>query len=362
MPRERSSRGAPGFRAVSLLALALVAMNCCGSPALASCPAGDKACAAKAIRNHPVTLMPYWRQAFAMPVEQRIAPAPAELVDFVALDNIKNDIPNKPRSASVSPEFLRDVRDAISEMPAPVKRHLSRKLAGIYFVGDLGGTGFTDRILDAASKPAAGYVLLDPEVLERKANAWATWKEGTPFKAAPEFRLEAVIEEAGDDNRKNAIQYILLHEFGHVLSIGGNFHPPWTLEPKDVRSVAGYPYFRLSWSVSKKDNKYATIFDKAFPQRKSVVYYFGAKLDAGAMRATYENLERTNMATLYSTNHPADDFAEAFANYVHAVMMGKPFRITIYEGGKAAKEYGQCWEQPRCAEKRKIIERFLEGK
>jgi hypothetical protein len=343
------------------LLLALAATGGSHSQAATSCGAGDKACAAGAMRNHAVTQISFWREAFALPVEQRVGPAPPELVDFVALDNIKNGIPNQPRSATVAADFLRDVRDAIDEMPAQVKRHLSRRLAGIYFVGDLGGTGFTDQILDARSRPAAGYVLLDPEVLERTANAWATWKESTPFKAAPGFRLEAQIEEPHEDSRKNAIQYILLHELGHVLSIGRNFHPPWTVEPKDVKSVAGYPFFLLSWKVSRKDNRYSTIFDRTFPQRKSVVYYFGAKLEAGQMRATYENLERTNLATLYSTNHPADDFAEAFANYVHTVLMGKPFRIRIYEGGKDVKTYGSCWEQQRCAEKRKILERFLEG-
>jgi molybdopterin-binding protein len=60
-----------------------------------------------------------------------------------------------------------------------------------------------------------------------------------------------------------------------------------------------------------------------------VVYYFGAKLPAGQMVATYESLERTNFVTLYAATHPADDFAEAFASYVHGVLMGRPWEISI---------------------------------
>ena len=51
--------------------------------------------------------------------------------------------------------------------------------------------------------------------------------------------------------------------------------------------------------------------------------------------------------------------AEAFANYVHVVMMQRPYRITMTAGGKTVATYEACWLQPRCAAKRKIIEQFL---
>ena len=73
----------------------------------------------------------------------------------------------------------------------------------------------------------------------------------------------------------------------------------------------------------------------------------------------YDELEGTNFPTLYASTHPADDWAESFAGYVHSVLLGKPFEIRIYRGKKLIKAYGSCWEAPRCAEKRKYIERFL---
>ena len=96
-----------------------------------------------------------------------------------------------------------------------------------------------------------------------------------------------------------------------------------------------------------------------FAQRKDVVFYFGPKLDAAAMDATYAALELTNFPTLYAATHPADDFAEAFANYVHVVMMRKPFEIRIERGGKAVRTYRACWEAQRCAAKRAYLESFL---
>ncbi len=326
------------------------------------CGYGDKECAAKAIRAHVVTQLDYWEQAFAKPVDQRMGVAPPELIEYLNLDNIQNGYPNKPHSTTLPADFLADVQQAFAELPAEVKRLLSTKLAGIYFVEDLGGTGYSEEIVDEGRGPIAGFLVLDRSALDRRtANAWATWKENTPFKAQARFRLVSEIEKQPQNNRKNAIQYILLHELAHILAIGEKFHPSWNIEPKDIQSTSDYPFFLLSWSIAKDDNRYITIFDAAFPQRKDVVYYLEPKLPADQMVSTYAHLERTNFATLYSVTQPGDDFAEAFANYVHVVLMKKPFAVTIYRDAKIAKVYTACWIQQRCAEKRELLERFLNG-
>lgn len=328
-------------------------------------PQGQATCTdgqdcAVVLRNHVIKTRAYWQQAFARPLEQRIGPAPAELIDFITQDNIKNEIANRPRVPALTPEFLREVRQAFAELPAAVKRRLESKLAGIYFAEDFGGTGLGDEIGGADSPSNAGFVVLDSAVLSgHKANAWATWKENTPFKPQAGFELVAQIEGGADDNRKNAIQYILLHELGHVLSIGEKIHPPWTIDTKDVQETGEFPYFSLSWAPPEGSDSYASLFDGGFPQRKDVRYYFGAKLSAAQMVDTYDKLESTDFSTLYAATHPGDDWAEAFVTYVHTVMMNKPFAIRIFRDGKLVKEYKSCWTEVRCAEKRKILERFL---
>jgi hypothetical protein len=343
-----------------LFAAILTATGC--RQALRDCAANDKNCAAKAAQNHVAKQFSYWTGAFAKPLDQRIGPAPAELVEYINLDNIANGFPDKPVAAQVSPEFLAEVRDAFAEIPDTVRRRLSGKLAGIYFVHNLGGTGYTEQIFDANGLPIAGFTVLDAAVLEqRTANMWATWKENTPFKPQTGYSLTAEIEEARHDTRKYAIQYILLHELGHVLAIDGKFHPSWDAQPRDYARDKNYPFFDLSWTVSWTDNRYYTLFDASFPHRADVIFYFGAKLTGDQMADTYEHLEHTNFATLYSLNNPSDDFAEAFANYVHVVLMHKPYRITIAANGNNLKVYDACWAQVRCAAKRRIIEQYLAG-
>ena len=352
------------MRSILLAAFALVFCTGAGSGEAPKvpCAPGDKPCAIKLAKAHPAKKLATWTAALAKPLKDRIGPAPAALVELIALDNVANAFPNKSRSGSPPADFVADVRSALDEMPDAVKKLLLHRLAGIYFVDDLGGTGFADLYVDATGKPAGGFIVLDPSVLlQHTANSWATWRDGTPFKPSADDRLEETIEVKANDNRKNAIQYILLHEIAHVISIGGPYHPNWNLGPGEIQSTREYPFFELSWRIGGTPPRYETIYDATFQQRKDIVYYFGAKLRGDQMVATYEGLEQTNLATLYSASHPGDDFAEAFANYVHVVLMKRPFEIRLYAHDKLVKTYGSCWDQPRCAPKRAILEALLKN-
>ncbi len=325
-----------------------------------ACPGTDRACAVREMEHYPLRTLSGWKQALAQPVEARIGPASPQLVEYLTLDNIANGFPERPREGRPDAAFMADLRAAVAGLPPAVWRLFGKRLLGIYFVENLGGTGYTDFVLDQAGNPVAGYIVLDVTVLAgQRANAWATWKENTPFKPRPGYQLQAQIEEPANDNRKNAIQYILLHELGHVLSIGGNIHPPWNLEPRKVSEPEHYPYFELSWLVGREFNQFWSRFDAAFPRRKDVVYYFGAKLDAKDMAETYSQLAGTNFPSLYAATRPGDDFAEAFASYVHVVLMRRPWSITISRDGAPPQLFKACWSEPRCAPKRKLIERLL---
>ncbi len=324
------------------------------------CAGADKECAQQAMKSHAATRIATWAAALSLPVAERIGPAPPQLVEYINLDNILNGYPERPRAATLDAGLLADVRGAMTDLPAEIWKLVGDRLVGVYFVEGLGGTGYTDYVFDAQGRPTRGFVVLDAAVLApQRANAWATWKENTPFAPGAGYRLEARIEADGNDNRRNAIQYILLHELGHVLSIGADIHPPWNLAPKEIDSAARYPFFDLSWTVDRAADKYGSRFDAHFPQRTSTVYYFGAKLAAADMEATYASLKSTNFPSLYAATAPADDFAESFASYVHVVLMRRPWQITIRHQGKPVASLRACWGEPRCAEKQELLERLV---
>ena len=347
----------------SLAAIALVAVV---APALGQdrpplpCAEADKACLLRAIQDHSIRSLESWRDERALALAERVFPAPARLVEYLHLDNILNGYPERPRPARPDPAFLADVKGAIAGLPPQVLRLFESRLAGVFLVDELGGTGYTDFLADASGKSTGGYVVLDAAVLaQRSANQWATWKENTPFKPDGVHTLQARIEDNAHDNRRNAIRYILLHELGHVLSIGGDIHPPWEIAPKDTRWFARYPFFDLAWKLERWKNRFVSIFDADFPQRKDVAYYFGAKLQAADMEATYAAVERTNFPSLYAATRPGDDFAESFASYVHVVLEQRPWLVTISRNGEVVKTFKACWDEPRCAAKRALLEQVL---
>ena len=329
------------------------------SPA-APCAVTDKPCLMKAMKAHPVRTPAFWKPYLARPIAERLGPAPGALVEFLRLDNHLNGFSENPHPSRLADDFLADVRGAIADLPPAVRRAFDDRFAGVWFVDDLGGTGYTDMFLDAGGKPVGGFIVLDAAVLGKfTANAWATWKENTPFKPAEGWKLEARIEEAAGDNRRGAIRYILLHELGHVLSINRDVHPRWDRPPNEVPEGARFPFFDLSWAIDRKQDRYVSKFDGDFPQRSAVVYYRQAQLGATDMVPVYERLARTNFPTLYAATSPGDDFAESFVSYVHTVLMKRPWEVTIRRDGKVAMTYRTCWKEARCAAKRKILEDLL---
>jgi hypothetical protein len=368
--RHSSSAGSEGRPvkirlASAVLVLALYLAPPGAAPAAAQhvklpCAASDKPCLMKAAKSHPAGTARFWTEELARPVAERMGPAPQALVEYLHVDNALNGFPEKPRASRLSEIFVADVRGAIADLPPAVRRVFNDTFAGVWFVDDLGGTGFTDMIRDGSGKPVGGYVVLDAALLGKfRANAWATWKENTPFKPAPGWALEARIEEESRDDRRAAIGYILLHELGHVLSINRDVHPRWDRPPKEVPEGARHPFFDLSWSIDRKEDRYVSRFDGDFPARRKVVYYLGAKLGAADAVPVYEVLGKTNFPTLYAATSPGDDFAESFASYVHTVLMRRPWEIAIRHDGKVAMTYRSCWEERRCAAKRAILETLL---
>ena len=307
----------------------------------------------------PIKQRSHWTPAFRVPLAKRFGVASPLLIEYITRDNERQGFPNRPRAPALTPDFSADVAAALRTLPAPVKRAIEAKFAGVYFVDDLGGTGWTEELLDEKGQPVAGVIVLDAAVLAKlSANAWATWKENTPFKPDAHWRLAAEIERAGEDNRRQAIQYILLHELGHVLAIGTRLHPSADLAPKDAAAHGPYTYYPLSWQGAPGD-KYLSRFDAAFTTRREAVYYLGAKLEGARMEEAYRQLQATNFPTLYAATNPLDDFAEAFVTYVHTEMQQRPFAVRLYRDDKLVMSYGPCWKETRCGQKRRVVEGAL---
>ena len=322
----------------------------------ARCQLGDSGC----LQANTITADRFWASERAKPLADRISPAWPGVVELMTWENDREHFPHRPRPAQPDAAFLADMRAAITTLPSAVLRLVEHRLAGIQLVADLGSSGYSDYVYDPDGKPTGAMVVLDAGVLQSlSANGWASWKESTPFANDRAWSLQAQLEEEGSNNRIQALQYILLHEFAHVLASTYAVHPRWDMAPAQAAKQGSFAFFNLSWSVDAKSGQYASRFDDTFAQRRDIRYYVGPSMPANSMLAAYKMLGATNFPTLYAATKPGDDFAESFASYVHVVQQKRPWTITIRHDGAADFVFKACWDEPRCADKRKLLDALL---
>ncbi len=325
------------------------------------CRENDRSCVSEAIRKSEIRTRAYWRDWLARPLSERVGAAPESLLAYANLENIMEGYRDRPRATSVTPDLRADFDQAFASLPTKVKELLQPKLAGVFFLENLGTTALTVQAKGGYFQKDVAIIVLDMSILkDYKANQWATWKENTPFRADARYRLEATIEHPAGDNRANAIRYTLLHEAAHVIAVGEKFHPDFFAPlPKDKEIQAKYPFTWESWRVAPYAGKWSSVFDSQFSLRREVVYYATPKLGADRADSTYQQLTRTSFPTLYATTNPFDDFAESFVSYVHSVIDKRPWQIRLYRDNELTKTVELCWGQARCLKKQKFMEQLL---
>lgn len=295
-----------------------------------------------------------WTARQAQPFHERILPLPREVRDFVRQVNLATGVDAVPAAVLPDERMRADLREALLGMPDAVRVLVDPLLLGICVGRGLGSSGITDVVADAQGRLLGCVVLLDLDLLEaHSANTWATWKENLPFATDAGYALAATIAAPGQDTRANALQFLLLHEFGHVLSADGDFLPRWW-EP--VPGDRHHAYLDLSWVVSPA-GRFVPRAD--FELRGVVDFYGNNQLFADAIVTAYSGLECSDFPSLYGATNPYDDFAECFASYVHSEMLGRPYTLRVDLDGTPQAWLDSFWASGRSAGKRAFMEALM---
>jgi hypothetical protein len=166
--------------------------------------------------------------------------------------------------------------------------------------------------------------------------------------------LTATIAAPHEDTRAHALQFLLLHEFGHVVTAGGTFLPRWW-EPVPA---AYFPFLDLSWRIDE-DGRFAAWRGSDFELRGVVDFYGVNKLHSDAIVTAYAGLEGSDFPSLYGATNPYDDFAECFASYVHSEMLGRPYVLRVDCDGVPQATLASFWTSPRSDAKRAFMQALL---
>ncbi len=301
----------------------------------------------------------FWAMMAQTDIIDRHGPAPAELVRYVGMVNTALQVDAIPVAAAAPADFLRDMQTAMEQIPATILKMLDGALLGVFFSTGLGSSAITDVIVNHDGQILGSVVMLDLDAfMDRTANAWATWKENTPFSSSERLRLEVEIADGADNTRANAMQFLLLHEFGHVLTAGKQFLPIWWLPPDAMKPASHYEFLRLGWQIDA-DKRIVPKREEDFAERTGIFYYDTKGLDDAAMLSAYRALQDTTFPSLYASTNAFDDFAETFATYVHTVMLGKPARVRIVSDDAVHLERESFWESPRSGPKRAFMQELL---
>nr|WP_315254492.1 hypothetical protein [uncultured Duganella sp.] len=298
-----------------------------------------------------------WIDVFDRPFSERYGPAPCEAVQHIALVNAGR-VTGETCAAMPDAPLLALIHQAMQLTPAAVVERLEDSFLGVYFANGVGSSAVTDIVVSPHSAFLGLIVVLDIEALRHdNANAWASWRERSPFDQSASITLEMQI--ADDDHLLHAIQFLLLHEIGHALSAGRGFHPDWWAGLPEHGNADDYAFLPLSWQIDQQ-RRIVPLPGNDFPLRAGVSHYDGApRLPAGYITDIYRALKRTNFFTLYSAVSVYEDFAESFACYVHMQLMRKPMAIRIHQHGELLMHWQMDWRGERYARKLAFFERLL---
>lgn len=298
------------------------------------------------LSKDPSLSLSYWRAMRDRPPEDRVVPATEALAKLYARPCADDgERATNPRPIQAHDPLLREVSQAIAKLPDSVRQWMRRFVYAVVVAEDLGISGHTRMLEDERERYAGAIVTLNASVLRGTASTWASWKERMPFKRADGYSLRLRMDD-GEDGHEALLQFVLVHELGHVLALMSG------LQTVDGQEPSRRQYFDLSWTHA------GSRFDGDFDERKQVMYYGTPLLQARQMVPVYEALAFTNFPTLYAATNHGEDFADSFASYVHTQVLKRPTEV-IVETPQGEKRFKPCWNEPRCETKQRMLEWFL---
>lgn len=261
-----------------------------------------------------------------------------------------------PRSTQ---SFRHELKVAIDQLPQEVKSILRDHLVGVHVVGNLSMPGMpyisglaipqsgTFGGNDGTTSVLVDRLYSDTGMLERGITM------GLRIKSPDQrYVILARIAKKGEKERFVMLQYLLLHEFGHVVDNSRSFVSDAEELPIDDPEACGFACY--SWKSQTAPKGDGRISEVVLALRNG---QFRRMLEAAPdlMNA----IKQSNFESLYSTSGPGEDFAENFATYVHTIIMGRPWRLSLFVEGKKTDEMTSCHLDGRCPQKTAFFDKLF---
>lgn len=301
------------------------------------------------ITGHPSTHKELYD--LSVPWDKRVYNLDEVHRDYATKMNELEGFSQKPVPNKKFNEIKKSISKIASREPARLKNLKNESIYGIYFCSKLGSTGLTGFIRDGSSSPG-GFIILDGDKIHKKANEWISEKEESVFQESKKSKVRIRIANKKNNTFENALEYILLHEMGHIVAQKCEILPD---QGSKNRDFSKYEFSREDW-IDAESSKH----DKNFPLRKFIQFYdedsdFFLGNDGIAI---YTQLLKTPFPTLYSSLNPDEHFADSFVSYVHIFIYKYPWELEI-NTPKLSLTMANGLNEPRSRREKSQIEKIL---
>ncbi|HYN77493.1 MAG TPA: hypothetical protein VES73_06855, partial [Lamprocystis sp. (in: g-proteobacteria)] len=144
----------------------------------------------------------------------RIQPAPPAITALARQRNLGNGVAIEPRPASLDHPVAQALARMLAEVPDGLRRLAQGQVGAIHLVQGNFGSARVEAMRDAQGRVFGGCILLNLDALARSANAWASWREESAFRAEDGYRIALTLEPAQTDSVEAALRFVFLHELG----------------------------------------------------------------------------------------------------------------------------------------------------
>ncbi|GEM_PF-6134967 len=264
----------------------------------------------------------------------------------------KGLIPSEINSANFQHVF----RYALLSLPREMKIFLNNSLKKIFLVKGLGVTTLTIQLSEDNKKNTGQFIsFLDIDVLNQRINDWYTWREYTAFQNKPEFSFSPYLSYNNTtvDTSHMALSYL--------TAIILNWNPKYFPSSKERYFLTPMQYEFINQSWQMKDTIVTPLREDLLEELHYLRYYNKGEplFSTEEQPIFYKEIEKTSFVNLFSMMGSSKDFIESIANYIYVEKLKHPFSIDFYEGKELINTYESCWQQVRCQQKKRIIEKIL---